>query len=55
MDLIRDPLGWGSEDPEAPGVFRGIVRVRAGARVPILYAIPDLEARQVAIADIRTG
>lgn len=53
MDLIKDPLDWGTEDPEVPGVFHREIVTVTGARIGILYAIPGLEAREVAVADIR--
>ena len=55
MDLIKDRLGWGTEDPNVPGVFHRSIITATGAKVGILYAIPDADAREVGVADIRTG
>ncbi len=54
MDLILDPLGWGTEDPDQPGVFQRTITTQTGVRIGILYVIPDLAARKVGVADIRT-
>jgi hypothetical protein len=55
MDLIKDPLLWGSEDPQSPGVFHREIVTGTGVRIGILYAIPSLEEREVAVADIRSS
>jgi hypothetical protein len=55
MDLIKDPLGWGKEDPNVPGVFQRSIDTVTGAKIGILYAIPDLDAREIGVADIRIG
>jgi hypothetical protein len=51
MDLIRDPTGWGAEDPGQPGAYQRTFRTRGGARIGILYVIP--ERWVVAVVDIR--
>jgi hypothetical protein len=52
MDLLRDPTGWGTEDPEEPGVHQRTIRTPSGVRIGILYAIP--ERWRVGVADIRS-
>lgn len=55
MDLITDPVRWGTEDAQSPGVFHREIVTGTGARIGILYAIPSLEDREVAVADIRSS
>ncbi len=54
MDLILDPLGWATEDPDQPGIFQRTITTPTGVRIGILYAIPNRAARKVGVADIRT-
>jgi hypothetical protein len=54
MDLIKDP-STGNRDPESPGVFHREIVAATGVRFGILYAIPSLEEREVAVADIRSS
>ena len=54
MDLLADPLSWGLEDPQEPGVYHRQVMTETGVRVAFLYAMPDPASGEVGIADIRT-
>ena len=48
MDLARDPLGKGGEDPDHPGVFFGRV---VGTNVGVTY-VPDADQLVVYVTHI---